>query len=91
MSSALSVRNFRSVEKIFTSIGLSDQMRSPMRSLRMPGKSHSTVGRAAWNCSRRSAITTAVERLRLGFNLIRKSPVFSSTRCTPKAAPVRRE
>src|SRR5204863_275238 len=46
---------------------------------------------AAWNFSRRSAITVAVERFRLGLSLIRKSPVFSSTRWMPSAAPVRRE
>ncbi len=43
-SGAFFISQAVSVEKSLISIGFGDQVRSPMRSLRMPGKSHSIAG-----------------------------------------------
>ncbi len=84
-------RKARSLEKILISIGSGDHVRSPMRSARMPGNSHSMWGSAAWSSLRRLPITSFVACLRSGLSLTRKSPVFGSWTWKPRAAPVRRE
>ncbi len=80
-----------SVENSFTSIGAGDQVRSPIRSQRIPGNSHSMPGSATWNLCRSSAMTSSVLRWRSGLSLTRKSPVFGSAMDSARRAPVRRE
>ena len=61
-----------SVEKSFTSIGWGSEVRSPIRSPRMPGNSHSMSGIAALNLSRKSAMTSSVDHLAVGFEFDQK-------------------
>ena len=91
-SGAFFFRNSMSVEKSLISIGSGDHVRSPIRSPRMPGNSHSMPGSAALNlCAQLGDHLLGACARGRGLSLTRKSPVFGSAMDSASRAPVRRE
>ena len=91
ISLAFALSTASSGEKTLTSIGAGDQVRSPMRSLRIPANSTWRTGCEAWIFSLSSSVTCSTERLRSCLSFTRKSPVFGSEMASARRAPVRRE